>query len=63
MDFKVVWWRYNFEDKRLDFSATGKRGRSPFSIVTWVSCLKPPTSDDEVNLIARLKVIGILGDI
>ena len=56
MQFKVTYARYLPEKRRLEFAASGERDGATFTVVTDVTCLKEPRTQEHVHLVALARL-------
>ena len=59
MQFKVTSSRYWPARKKLEFVASGERNGCVFTVVTEVSCTKPPQTPEHVHLVALMRLTEI----
>ena len=56
LTFAIRSSRYDALHKRLEFTASGRRGRCSFTVVTDVVCLKEPMSSENIHLVALMRL-------
>ena len=59
MQFKVTYSRYRPDKRQLEFAATGDRNGCTFTVVTEVTCLREPTTPENVHLVALARLTEI----
>jgi hypothetical protein len=56
LTFAIRSSRYDVLRKRLEFTASGRRGRCSFTVVTDVVCLKEPLSSENIHMVALIRL-------